>query len=196
MGGWLKQNGANGVDVSDRIALRPFLEDEVSPSSGPADAETSIVVFTDFQCPACRAAHPEMLNAVTRDENTRIIYRDLPVFGDISDRAARVALAARNQRLYPQMHDAFMRERETLTDPVMRRIVRGLGGDWQQIERDLVSDSEIEATIERNRTDALRLGVSGTPTYLIGNYRIVGAMDEGEFARAIERARETADSVD
>lgn len=190
IGALLRQSGPVGTDVSGRIDVDPMLADQTSPSSGPADAPVTIVEFSDYQCSACRKAHPAMLAAAERAGDVRIVYRDLPVFGPISEQAARVALAARNQGLYPQVHDAMMRERRQLTEPVLRGIVESAGGDWSLIERDLAADSEIEAQLALNQADALRLGVSGTPTYLIGPYRIVGALSEDRFLKAFEQARE------
>ena len=192
IGGLLKQTGTSGTDVSDRLSVDRFLNETASPSYDPGEADVTMVVFTDYRCPACRAAHPEMTSAVARDGKVRIVYRDFPIFGPVSEQAARVALASDAQGIYPEIHDAFMRERRELTEPVIRELVQEVGGDWAQIERDIAGDPAIDAALERNRSDALRLGVSGTPTYLIGNYRIVGAMDEGEFKRAFERAREAA----
>lgn len=190
----LRQAGPVGTDIGGRIDLAPLLEDRVSPSSGPADAAVTLpvtlVVFTDYQCPACRTAHPAMLRAGQAAGDVRIVYRDLPIFGPVSEQAARVALATRDQGLYAQVHDAFMREARWLSEPVMREIVTRLGGDWSRVEAALATDPEIDRQLARNREDALRLGLEGTPTYLIGSYRIVGALDEGEFARAFEQARE------
>ncbi len=185
----LRLAGPLGEDVSGQVDLFALTEDRASPSSGPADAPVTLVVFTDYQCPACRLAHPAMLRAAERAGDVRIVYRDLPIFGPVSDQAARVALANAEQGLYPQTHDAFMREPGPLDPPAMRRIVTRLGGNWNQVERTLAERGAIDRQLARNGTDALRLGVSGTPTYLIGPYRIVGALDEDGFEKAFAQAR-------
>ena len=105
----LRQAGPLGDDLSGRIDLAPLLDDRASPSSGPPNARVTLVVFTDYQCGACRLAHPAMLRAAEQAGDVRIVYRDLPVFGPVSEQAARVALASAKQGLYPQVHDAFMR---------------------------------------------------------------------------------------
>ncbi len=130
LGNWLRSNGPLGTDISDQVALASLFEDDIAPEFGPANADVTIIMFTDYQCPACRAAHPAMHSAVQRDGNTRIIYRDWPIFGEQSVLAARVAIAANAQGLYPQIHDDLMRERRTFTDPVLREIVQRNGGDW------------------------------------------------------------------
>lgn len=175
--------------MSGRIDTGSLLNDRASPSSGPADARVSVVVFTDYQCGACRLAHPAMLRAVAAAGDVRVVYRDLPVFGPRSEQAALVALAMRAQGLYPQAHDALMREPRPLDPPVLREVVTRLGGDWARAERDAAGPA-VAAQLARNGEDALRLGVTGTPTYLIGPYRVVGALKQDAFAKAFEQARE------
>ena len=185
----LRNSEPAGADISARTDLSRLQTDDVSPSAGPRAARVALVVFTDYQCAACRAAHPAMLRSAREAGDVRIIYRDLPVFGPISQQAARVALAARNQGLYPKLHYAFMREPRRLDPPVMRRLVEQAGGDWQQINRDLASDPAIAEQLALNRADALKLGVPGTPTYLIGDRLFKGALDGDGFAAAFEQAR-------
>ena len=185
----LRNTGPIGVDISGRTSLASFERDEHAPSIGPRDASVRLVVFTDYQCPACRASHAALHRAVREAGDVRLIYRDLPVFGPVSEHAADVALAARNQGLYPQVHDAFMRDTRRLDEPVLREIVERQGGNWARIERDLASDPAIDRQLATNRQDALRLGVPGTPTYLIGPYLVAGSLDFRGFSRAFEQAR-------
>lgn len=181
-----------GRDISGLTNLEGLLADRSSPASGPGDAAVSLVVFTDYRCPACRKAHPAMIAAAREAGDVRIIYRDFPIFGPPSQRAAHVALAARRQGLYARIHDAFMRETRALDPPVMRAIVERAGGDWARIVRDMAGDRAIERQLQANREDALRLGVSGTPTYLIGPYLVTGALDEEAFMDAFAQARRTS----
>lgn len=185
----LRLAGPVGTDVGGRIDLAPFLDDRASPSSGPADAPVTLVVFADYQCGPCRAAHPAMLRAVAEAGDVRIVYRDLPVFGPLSERAARIALAAREQGLYAPVHDALMREPRALNEPVLREVVERAGGDWDRA-LSAARSAPVAGQLARNREDALRLGAAGTPTYLIGRHRVVGALSEREFARAFAQARE------
>ena len=186
----VRNTGPIGVDISGRTALAGIQQDASSPAIGPDDAPVRMVVFTDYQCPACRASHAAMHRAVREAGDVRLIYRDLPVFGPVSERAAKVALAAHKQGLSAQVHDAFMRDPRRLDEPVLREIVERQGGDWAWIERDLASDPAIGRQLAANQQDALRLGVSGTPTYLIGPYLVTGALNREEIARAFEQARD------
>ena len=186
---WLSQRAPIGTDLTGRVQLDDFLSDTASPSLGPADASILVVEFSDYQCPACRAAHPELHAAARADGDVRIIYQDLPVFGDASERAARVAIASDRQGIYAEVHDGLMRALFPLGDTGLRRIVEEAGGDWQRIE-EARDDDITDFQLARTRGFAMRLAVQGTPTYLIGPYRIVGALSVSEFREAFERARE------
>ncbi len=187
-----RDNAAIGTDISQQTSLDRLLSDRTSPTSGPSEAAISLIVFTDYQCPACRAAHPGMIEAAREAGDVRIVYRDLPIFGPVSETAARVALASREQGLYPEVHNAFMRDRRRLEVPVMREIVERLGGDWTRIERALANDAGIEEQLQANRADALRLGIAGTPGYLVGPYLVTGGLDKAEFEQVFAQARSAA----
>lgn len=186
----LRQAGPVGTDLTGRLDLAAFAPDPAAPADGPADAAVILQVFTDYQCGPCRAGHPAMLAAAERAGDVRIVYRDLPRLGPLSERAARVALAAHAQGLYTPVHNALMRERRQLDEPVLREIVERAGGDWQRVQRDLAADRRIDARLTANATDAMRLGVPGTPAYLAGPYRVVGMLSERDFARLFQQARE------
>jgi len=175
----------DGIELQD-MQFVASLSDARYPSSGPREASASLVVFTDYRCPACRRAHPAML-AAAEETGARIVYRDLPIFGQESEDAARVALATQAQGLYPQVHDAFMRESRPLSSARMRAIVESLGGDWGAVLAAIEAGGPSQI-LTANRRDAMHLAVAGTPTYVIGRYRYIGAMSETQFQRAIERS--------
>lgn len=167
-------------------------DDPAAPAFGPDDAAVTLVVFTDYQCPACRAAHPAMMRATQAAGDVRILFRDVPVFGPKSVQAARLALAMQAQGRYLAMHDALMRERRPLDEAVLRDLVTSTGGNWNLARQAATGDPRVTAQLSRNAADALQLGVTGTPTYLIGPYRIVGALSEREFTKAFAQARNAA----
>ena len=155
-----------------------------------AEPTLTLVVFTDYQCPACKRAHPAMERALARDGHVRVVYVDWPVFGQVSERAARVALASERQGVYPAVHSRLMAEDRPLTDAVLREAVERAGGDWSRLRRDLVAHGPaIDRQLGRNRQTAFGLGIPGTPAYLAGPVLIKGALDEDEFRRAFAEGR-------
>lgn len=188
----LRRTAPLGRDVSDNDTARLLLRGQGAPREAPSDADVTVVMFTDYQCPACRKAEPQLRRALEDDRKVALIYKDWPIFGPVSQRAARVALAADRQSIYPEVHRALMDERQRLEPAVLREVIERAGGRWDRIERDLRDHGrEIDAAIAQNGREAFMLGVSGTPAFLIGLSLIEGALDRHEFLRAFRAARKS-----
>ena len=185
----LRGTATVGQYVGDSSTAAAIRADRRSPAVTAGVADLAVVVFVDYQCPACRAAEPAFQAAAAADGNLRIVYKDWPIFGERSENAARAALAADRQALYGPVHDALMRA-AIVDEASVRRAVEDAGGDWQRLQADLTGRAgEIEGQLARNRRDAFALGLEGTPGYLIGAWLIEGAASESEFRRAIAQAR-------
>jgi protein-disulfide isomerase len=179
-----------GRDVGGDPVVGAILADRAAPRATPPGATLTMVVFTDYQCPACRVAHPAMAAAVAADGRVEVVYRDWPIFGPRSERAARVAIAAARQGIYPAVHDALMTGPPPLDDAVLRRAVEGAGGDWARLTADLRDhDAAITAQLIRHQAEARRLGLPGTPAWLIGPLLVTGAIDTTTFRAAFAEAR-------
>ena len=179
-----------GSDVGDRAVVQAVLRDRGSPSVDVAAPTLTLVVFTDYLCPACRAADPAMAAAIARDGQVRIAYRDFPIFGPAAENAARVAIAAERQGIYPALHRRLMAERRPLDDAVLREAVEVAGGDWAVLQRDrLTRAAAIEARLATTRQQAAAIGITGTPSYLAGPILAVGARDEAGFATLFAAGR-------
>lgn len=186
---WLARSAPLGRDVRDSALAARIAEDAVSPALSRGAADLTIVLFTDYRCPACRSADGAMRRAVARDGRVRLVYRDWPIFGEPSERAARVALAAHHQGIYPAVHHALMRS-QRFDDAALRNAVEQAGGSWQQVQSDLVRHGPwIAKQLARSSRDAFALGLKGTPGYLIGPILVEGALSEQEFLRAFAQAR-------
>lgn len=165
------------------------LTDPAAPAWGPRGADLTLAVFTDYQCPACRTSHRAMLDAVRRDGGVRILFKDWPVFGPASERAAWVALAAAYQGRYPAIHDALMTG-GPIDEAAIRAAAARAGADWMLIERDLARHrGAIDRLLATTRLHAFALGLEGTPGYLAGRYLAKGAMGEEDFNDAFAAAR-------
>ena len=187
----LRKSSPLGRDISSNEIAQAVLHDKNSPSQEVAQPTLTLVIFTDYRCPACKIANTAMENAVQRDRHVRVIYRDWPIFGPMSERAARVAIASDRQGIYPLVHARLMHERRDLDEGVLRYAVEKSGGNWTQIESDLQAFGEfIDDQLRRNRQDAFQLSLTGTPSYLAGPIIVTGAQDETSFKRLFSAGRE------
>lgn len=179
-----------GRDASTNSTARKLLRDRDSPRFDNVAADLTVVVFADYQCPACKLTAPALEAAVQRDGRVRVIYKDWPILGPLSDHAARVAIAAARQGIYPIVHRNLMQERRRLDDTILKANVEAAGGNWSMLVRDLDAHRQaIEQSIARTSADAFALGLEGTPAYLVGTVLVAGAMDEAAFVAAFAKAR-------
>lgn len=178
-----------GQNVADNALARAVREDRSSPTEETPSADLTLIVFTDYRCPACRGAHPAMRRAVLKDGAVRIVYKDWPIFGSASTRAAEVAIASSFQKIYPLVHEQLMTGSVDSEDALQAAVERA-GGDWLRLKSDLrTNQTEITAQIARNRMQAFELGLPGTPGYLVGPILVRGALTEAEFTRLFRDAR-------
>lgn len=185
----LQANRPIGRRVSDTPAIAEILVGGGSPEAVQGEGDLTVVVFTDYQCMACRVASRELSRAITRDGNVRIVYKDWPLLGPRSQRAAQVALASRSQGIYPRVYSRLM-EVPAVDDETLRDVIERAGGDWNRLTADLLANGPaISDQLAANQLDAMILGLQGTPGYLIGPLLVEGALTEAEFLRAFEQAR-------
>ncbi len=186
---WVGRNAPVGIDLGNREAVRAIMAEPGFPAHGPADADLTVLVFTDYACAACRRAAPALERAAARDGRVRLVYREWPVLGPRSQHAARVALAARDRADYRRLHNDLMAA-PALDEANLRTAVTAAGGDWDVVENALAAEADtIDRLLERTMRDAFQLGLAGTPGYLVGPILLTGAHDEGQFIRAFARAR-------
>ena len=167
-----------------------FVEDEVAPRVQPAAFDTTIVMYTDYQCPYCRQAHVALKQLLAEDKKVRILYRDWPIFGPASEQAARLAIASKWQGRHTEFHDALMRTPGKLSDETIRAAARKAGVDWARLQADLKTHGpEIEALLQRNDVQANALGLDGTPGFIIGETLVPGGIELAGLREMVKEAR-------
>lgn len=186
----LRHFGPVGTMIEATSVTQAVLTDREAPRMAPVDADVTIAIFTDYQCPACRRSNAAMQAALAEDGHVRVIFKDWPIFGKASEDAARVAIASDMQGIYVKVHDGLMRRKGALDPAALRAVVEAAGGSWPQLVDDLGRNrARIDALIARNAGQAFSLGLGGTPGYLIGPLLVRGALNERGFRKALARAR-------
>ena len=186
----LKTKAPLGTNVGENPIAEGVRQDATSPTAENPAADLTLIVFTDYRCPACRLAHPEMKKALAKDGKVRVAYKDWPIFRPPSARAACVAIASSFQGIYPEVHDRLMTS-PSMDEAQLRAAVERSGGSWRRVQEDLVTRArDIEEQITRNKQQAFSLGLGGTPGYVIGSILVRGGVDASEFTRVLRQARE------
>jgi protein-disulfide isomerase len=166
------------------------LRDPDIPVTGNAAGDISIVEWFDYQCPYCRKLEPELRQVVQDDGKVRLILKDWPILGPVSVVAARTALACKFQDKYSQAHDALIGVNSKLTEPRINELLAGAGIDVDRVKRDLASNAKvIDAILARNNDQATAFGFRGTPSFIVGKFRVPGVLTIAEFEQVIADAR-------
>ena len=166
----------------------PALVDPRAPVDGPADATVTIILFSDYACPACRAMHPDLQALKARDPDLRIVYRDWPIFGDASRRAARLAIASARQGRHAAFDDALMRGR--IDEAGLRAAAQASGVDWPRLEADVAAHgAEIDALLADTKMHARAMQFPGTPMLLVGPLLVAGRVSAARLDELVGEAR-------
>jgi protein-disulfide isomerase len=169
------------------------LRDPDIPAAGNVEGDITIVEYFDYQCPYCRKLEPELRQVVQDDGKVRLVLKDWPVLGQVSVIAARMALASKFQDKYIQAHEALIGVNSKLTESRIRELLAGAGIDVDRLNRDLVTNAKaIDAIIARNNDQATAFGFKGTPSFIVGKFRVPGILTMAEFDQVIADARKAA----
>jgi protein-disulfide isomerase len=148
---------------------------------GAANPDVTIVQFFDYDCGYCRRSLPDIQRLLAEDKRLRVVYREFPVLGPGSEVAAKAGLSAARGNNYPAFHRAMYAAKE-LTQPEIDKITARFGVE-------VTEDKAIDKEIEANRGLARPLSISGTPTWVIGDKVLSGAVGYDTLKAAIAEAR-------
>ena len=181
--------GAGDNVLTEALVLR----DPDIPVVGNAEGDVNIVEYFDYQCPYCRKIEPELRQVVQDDGKVRLVWKDWPILGPISVVASRMALATKYQDKYRQAHEALIGVNSKLTESRIRELLAGAGIDVDRATRDLETNAKaIDAILARNNDQATAFGFRGTPAFIVGKFRVPGALTMAEFTQVIADARKAA----
>ncbi len=154
--------------------------DPETPWGGDPKGEIVIVEFFDYQCGYCRLSAPGLFAVRDTVSSVKVIYKEFPILGEDSVRAARAALAAREQGLYEAYHRALMLEWEDYSEAGLMALAQSVGLDTGRLSADM-NDPAIDAYLERTHQLASAIGINGTPAFIINGDLYPGAIRPGDF---------------
>jgi protein-disulfide isomerase len=146
---------------------------------GNPDGNVTFVEFFDYNCGYCKRAMDDMLALMKDDPKLKVVLKEFPVLGPGSLEAAQVAVAVRMQdktgKKYLEFHQKLLSGRGQVDKARALAVAKDIGLDMARLEKDLASP-EIKATLQESFRLAEALGLSGTPSYVIGDNVVVGAV--------------------
>ncbi|MGV0714689.1 thioredoxin domain-containing protein [Mycolicibacterium sp. XJ662] len=164
---------------------------------GDPDAPVAMVMFSDYRCPFCakfsRDTQPELVERFVENGTLRVEWRDFPIFGEESKRAARAGRAAAEQGKFWEFNDAVYsaapdRRKADLSEQALIGFAEQAG--VADIDRFVAGlrGTEFDDAINADLAQGNRIGVPSTPAFLINDAPLLGAQPTDEFVREITEA--------
>ena len=159
---------------------------------GNPQGDVTFVEFFDYNCGYCKRAMADMFDLMKADPKLKVVLKEFPVLGPSSIEAAKVAVAVRMQdrtgKKYLDFHQKLLSGRGQVDKAQAMAAAKEVGLDMARLERDLGSD-EINRSLEESFKLAEKLGLNGTPSYVIGDNVVVGAVGLAALKEKINTAR-------
>ncbi len=192
-----------GAKVADKgSADMPEGRVEIADSDrqvlGSASAKVTLVEFTDYQCPFCKRFHdrswPELKVKYVDTGKVRYIVRDMPLSFHVAAMPAAIAArCAGEQGKFWQVHEALFNAQETLSPAMIKTTAAGFGVDAPAFDK-CQNDARIQASIDADIAEAERIGVTGTPGFVLAEKRgskldgvlILGSQPTAVFSSRID----------
>jgi protein-disulfide isomerase len=157
---------------------------------GNPNGNVTFVEFFDYNCGYCKRAMSDMLTLLKNDSKLKVVLKEFPVLGPGSVEAARVAVAVRMQapQKYLEFHTKLLGGRGHVDNARALAVAKEVGLDMTRLEKDMKSP-EVQKTLQHDFKLAEALGLNGTPSYVIGDNVIVGAIGLKGLQEKINTAR-------
>ncbi len=183
------------VPGGKKVGLLPARSDVVdvqvgsSPTSGPADARVTVVLFTELECPFCARSHDTLkrLRSWAANKSVRFVYKHLPLESHPFARDASLRLIAAHEqgRFWDFLERA--REQQARTKDGLENVALGLTLDLPRFHA-AVSAPATEKLLQDDLDEARRIGAKAVPTWYVSGVEFVGARPDGELITAITEA--------
>jgi len=155
---------------------------------GNPDGEVTLVEFFDYNCGYCKQSLTNVAKLIEGDPKLRVVLKDFPILGPDSVEVAEVATAARRQlkgQKFWEFHRKLLGLRGHVGKAQALAVVKELGGDADQIEKEMKTPATHEALVEVEKlADQLRF--TGTPSWIVGNEAIVGGLGFAEMKAKVD----------
>jgi len=151
--------------------------------AGNPNGNQVLVEFFDYACGFCRASLPDLNRIIAENNDVKVVFREFPILGEGSQKAARMALAAAEQGKYRAFHDAMFAASKP-TDQNIAAAAQAAGLDMARAQKVAGSDA-VTQELQKNFQLAQSVGFNGTPTWVTGDHVLEGAVGYEALNEAI-----------
>ncbi|MGI9374146.1 MAG: DsbA family protein [Hyphomicrobiales bacterium] len=157
--------------------------------AGNPEGDVTMVEFFDYNCGYCKRAFPDVQALIDGDKKLRVVIKEFPILGPGSLYAARAAIASKKQGKYWDFHAALMNARGAVDEARTLALAEEIGLDIDQLKKDMDAP-EVREEIAEGQALASRMGINGTPSFVIDDTLIPGALGIEELRKQIAEVRE------
>ncbi|MBJ3774799.1 DsbA family protein [Acuticoccus mangrovi] len=160
------------------------------PVLGNPAGDVTMVEFFDYNCGYCRRAHEDLERLIAADPQLKVIMKEFPVLGQGSMEAAAVSILVNDlvPESYPEFHERLITADGQANEKVALSIATDMGLPVDEIRAKLRSD-KVRETVQSSYEIAQALGLSGTPSYVVGDTVEFGAVGYDTLRTRINEAR-------
>jgi protein-disulfide isomerase len=148
-----------------------------SPVAGDPAGDITVVEFFDYNCGYCKRGMTDIQKLIEGDKRVRVVFKELPILSKGSEETARAALAAKRQGKYWEFHQAMLSSKGQANEASSLKAAEALGLDMAKLKTDMASDA-VKTELEAMKTLAKKMGINGTPHFLVGDKSIPGAPED------------------
>ena len=163
---------------------------------GNPKGDVTIVEFYDYNCGYCKRALSDMDTILAKDKNVRFVLKELPILGPDSLAAHKVSAAFRQvaPEKYGDFHRALLGNEDRATEETAIAVAGRLGVSEADLRAKMETDAHDEA-VKEAYTLANTLGITGTPSYIVGNEAVFGAVGAEELEAKVTNMRSCGKTV-
>lgn len=158
---------------------------------GNPDGKVTIVEFYDYNCGFCKRAMEDMDALTKADPDLRFVLKEFPILSADSQKASIVSMAFHlmQPEKYGEFHRALMGAEGRATEEEAIKVAVSLGADEAEL-REKMKDPSIPQALSATYELATKLSVTGTPSYVVGEEVVFGALGKDVLAEKVAAARE------
>ena len=159
--------------------------------AGNAQGDVTLVEFFDYNCSYCKRALADVRTLAKADPKLRLVLKDFPVLGPDSVEASRVSLAVKNQLQGEKLFDYHVKVMETrgrVNGERALTVAKEMGVDMARLQKDMEAP-DIRTALQENVGLGDKLGLTGTPAFIVGDEIIAGAVGLDPLKQVVASVR-------
>lgn len=165
---------------------------DITPIAGNPEGDITVVEFFDYNCGYCKRAFNQLNDLIAADSNVRVMLKEFPILGASSQIASQAAVAVflTDKDKYFDVHSKLMQKRLKSKELVLKELVSH-GFDKDKISKKMES-KEVAEILNKNSALGRKIGISGTPAFVIGGRFVPGAIGLDQMQAIIKEERAAA----